>query len=159
MSNREPDRSVEPEPDRTVGPMGRRIALYAALMLVAFLIGLIPMWVVARGRAADRDAARRDLRLCRLENSLSSAALDARRGEYERARGAASTFFTSLSEQVNATSTTSDLTAPQKETLRPLLNQRDHLITLLARSDPAAADRLSEIYMSLQKGMQNVPAQ
>ena len=72
------------EPDRTGGPMGRRIALYAGLMLVAFLVGLIPMWVVARGRAAERDVAQRDLRLCQLQNSLSSAALDARRGEYER---------------------------------------------------------------------------
>ena len=147
------------EPDSPVGPMGRRIALYAGVVLVAFLIGLIPMWVVARGRAAERDAAQRELRLCQLQNSLSSAALDARRGEYERARVAASTFFSSLSEQVNNTSSTSDLAAPQKETLRPLLNQRDDLITLLARSDPAAADRLFEVYMSLQKGMQSTPAQ
>lgn len=147
------------EPDRTVGPTGRRIALYAALMLVAFLVGLIPMWVVARGRAAERDAVQRDLRLCQLQNSLSSAALDARRGEYERARVAASTFFSSLSEQVNTTSATSDLAAPQKDALRPLMTQRDDLITLLARSDPAAADRLSEIYVSLQKGMQSAPAQ
>lgn len=147
MSTREPG-----------GPMVRRIGLYAILMLVAFLIGLVPMWFVARGRAADRDAARRDLRVCRLQNNLSSAALDARRGEYERARVAASTFFTSLNEQVNTTSTSSDLTASQKETLRPLMNQRDDVITLLARSDPAAADRLSEIYTSLQKGIENVPA-
>lgn len=154
MSTREPDRAVGP----AGGPMNRRVALYAVLLLGVFLVGLIPMWVVARGRAAERDAAQRDLRLCQLQNSLSSAALDARRGEYERARVAASTFFGSLSEQVNTTSTTSDLTVPQKETLRPLMNQRDDLITLLARSDPAAADRLSEIYMSLQNGMQNVPA-
>lgn len=152
----EADRNVGP---RNIGPMGRRIAIYAVLMLAAFLVGLIPMWVVARGRAAERDVAQRELRLCQLQNSLSSAALDARRGEYERARVAASTFFTSLSEQVNTASTTSDLTAPQKETLRPLVSQRDDLITLLARSDPAAADRLAEIYTLLQKGMQNVPAQ
>ena len=42
------------DPDRTVGPTARRITLYALLMLGAFLIGLIPMWVVARGRAAER---------------------------------------------------------------------------------------------------------
>ncbi len=153
--------STEPDlkPGPNFGPMGRRIAIYAVLILAAFLVGLIPMWVVARGRAAERDVAQRELRLCQLQNSLSSTALDARRGEYERARVAASTFFTSLGQQVNTASTTSDLTASQKETLRPLMNQRDDLITLLARSDPAAADRLSEIYMSLQKGMQNAPAQ
>ena len=147
------------EPDRAGGPATGRIALYAGVMVVIFLLGLIPMWLVARGRAAERDAAQRDLRLCHLQNSLSSAALDARRGEYERARVAASTFFTSLSEQVSTTTVTSDLAATQKDSLRPLLNQRDDLITLLARSDPAAADRLSEIYMSVQKAMEAQPAQ
>lgn len=147
------------EADDARGPMNRRIAIYAAVILAAFLIGLIPMWFVARGRAAERDAAHRDLRLCQLQNSLSFAALDARRGEYERARVGASTFFNSLSEQVNTTSATSDLAATQKEALRPLLNQRDDLITLLARSDPAAADRLSEIYTLVLKGMESVPSQ
>jgi hypothetical protein len=33
------------------------------------------------------------------------------------------------------------------------MNQRDDLITLLARSDPAAADRLTELYMSFRKAM------
>ena len=146
------------EPDRAGGPEARRIAIYAVVLAAVFLLGLIPMWFVARGRAAERDAAQRDLRLCRLQNSLSSAALDARRGEYERARVAASTFFTSLSEQVSTTTATSDLAATQKDSLRPLLTQRDDLITLLARSDPAAADRLSEIYMSVQKAMEAQPA-
>ena len=74
-----------------------------------------------------------------------SAAIDSRRGEYERARVAASSFFTSLREQVDVTQDSEDLTAQQRDGLRPLLNQRDDLITLLARSDPAAADRLAEM--------------
>lgn len=138
---------------RTGGPMQRRIILYAAVLLAVFLLGLIPMWLVARGRAADRDAAWRDLRLCRLENNLLSAAVDSRRGEYETARAAASDFFTSLREQVDLAGEPTDLTSAQKESLRPLLNQRDDLITLLARSDPASADRLAELYMSFRKGM------
>lgn len=109
------------------------------------------MWFVARARAAERDAAQRDLRLCRLENSLLSAAVDSRRGEYERARQAASSFFTSLREQVDGASP--DLTTVHRDSLRPLMNQRDELITLLARSDPAAADRLTELYMSFRKAM------
>jgi DNA-binding FadR family transcriptional regulator len=64
---------------------------------------------------------------------------------------AASTFFTSLLEQVNQAGERSDLNAAQKESLKPLLNQRDDLITLLARSDPAAADRLAEMYMAFSK--------
>lgn len=125
--------------------------MYAIVLAVVFLIGLVPMWFVARGRAAERDAAQRDLRLCRLENSLSSAAVDSRRGEYERARQAASNFFSSLREQVDGAAP--DLTTVQRDNVRPLLNQRDDLITLLARSDPAAADRLAELYVSFRKAM------
>ena len=137
---------------RRGGPVRSRLAIYAAVLLAVFLLGLIPMWIAGRGRAADLDAARRDLRLCRLEHSLLSAAVESRRGEYESARSAASNFFTSLREQVDVVSAP-DLTPAQKESLRPLLTQRDDLITLLARSDPAAADRLAEVYVSFRKGM------
>lgn len=141
----------ENETDETTNGRRRRIAIYAVVLAGVFLIGLLPMWFVARGRGAERDAAQRELRLCRLENNLASAAIDARRGEYERARQAASDFFSSLREHVDGG--TPDLTTVQRDNLRPLLNQRDDLITLLARSDPAAADRLSELFNSFRKAM------
>jgi hypothetical protein len=131
----------------------RRLVIYGIVLVAVFLIGLVPMWLVARSRGAERDAAQHELRLCQLENSLASAALDARRGEYEHARQAASGFFTSLREQVDLVKVPSDLTSQQSEALRPILNQRDDLITLLARSDPASADRLAEAYTSYQKAM------
>ena len=139
--------------NRRGSAMGRRIGIYAAVILAAFLLGLIPMWLAARTRAAERDTAQRDLNLCRLESSLLSAAVDSRRGEYERARVAASSFFTSLHEQVDLAREPAYLTPAQKEGLKPLLTQRDDLITLLARSDPASADRLGELYVSFRKGM------
>jgi type II secretory pathway pseudopilin PulG len=145
--------TAETEARKDAGdPMRRRVIIYVVVLLAVFLLGLVPMWLVARGRANERDTAQRDLRLCRLENNLLAAAVDSRRGEYERARLAASNFFTSLREQVDLASS-SDLTSTQKDGLRPLLSQRDDLITLLARSDPAAADRLAEMYMSFRKGM------
>lgn len=134
-------------------PLLQRIGIYAIVLLAVFLLGLVPMWLSARGSRAERDAAQRDLRLCRMEKNLLSAAVDSRRGEYERARLAASSFFTSLREQVDQTGGSSDLTAAQLDGLKPLLNQRDDLITLLARSDPASADRLAALYASFSKGM------
>ena len=148
MSTAEPENN-----DRPGGPTRRRIIIYAAVLVAAILIGLVPMWLVARQRGAERDQAQRNLRLCRLENDLASAVINARRGEYERARLAASSFFTSLLEQVDQIGRPSDLTDAQRNGLRPLLDQRDDVITLLARSDPAAADRLTELYMSLQTAM------
>ena len=141
--------SVEGKTDVRDGGPGRRFAIYAAVLVGVFLLGLVPMWLSARGRAAERDAARRELRLCRVQGGLAAAALDARRGDYEPARQGASNFFTALGEQVNGDA--SDLTSAQRESLRPLLDGRDDLITLLARSDPASADRLSDLYASYRK--------
>lgn len=134
----------------------RRIAIYAAVLVGVFLLGLVPMWLSARGRGAERDAARRELRLCRIQGELAAAALDARRGDYEPARLGTSNFFTALREQVDGGA--SDLTQAQRESARPLLDRRDDLITLLARSDPASADRLSDLYASYRKAVGDAQA-
>ncbi len=134
-------------------PRVKRIAIFAAIVLAAFLIGLIPMWLKAWGRANERDVAQKELRLCRLQASLASAVINARRGEYEPARQFASDFFTALHSQVDVANNQSDLTSTQRDGLRPLMTDRDNLITLLARADPASADRLSDLYVTYQKVM------
>ena len=151
--------SPEKDPESGASSLVRRFVTYAVVLVVVFLLGLVPMWLVARGRASERDEARRELRMCRLENNLSSAAVDSRRGEYEAARQAASSFFTSLGEQANQVNQSSDLTSAQQQSLRPLLTQRDDLITLLARSDPASADRLADLYLSFRRAMTGAPAE
>jgi len=136
----------------------RRYAIYALILVVVFLLGLVPMWLSARSRARERDEARRELRLSRVENDLSSAVINARRGEYEPARQATSRFFTTLGTQCDPSTQPTDLTRAQCDALRQPLGQRDELITLLARSDPASADRLSDIYILYQKAM-STPSQ
>ncbi|MGB9181340.1 MAG: hypothetical protein WCB68_19060 [Pyrinomonadaceae bacterium] len=136
----------------------QRMGLYAALALGFFLLGAIPMWLKAHESASQREAAQHELRLSHLENSLSGAVIDARRGDYEPARQTASDFFTALRGQMDR-GAESDLTTAQRESLGPLLTQRDNIITLLARSDPAAADRLSDLYINYRKAMSNVQPQ
>jgi hypothetical protein len=131
----------------------RRIGIYALIIFVVFLLGLVPMWLNSRKYAKERDEAQRELRLSKIENDLSAAVINSRRGEYELARQASSRLFTSLGAQCDSSAAQSDLTRPQCETLRPALGQRDELITLLARSDPAAADRLTDLYVVYQKAM------
>jgi hypothetical protein len=135
----------------------RRLVIYALILVVVFLLGFVPMWWKARNRAKERDDARRELRLSELENDLSAAVINARRGEYEAARQATSSFFSSMRTQCDVSTEPSGLTRAQCEALRPTLDQRDELITLLARSDPASADRLTELYVLHQKAM-SVPA-
>ena len=136
----------------------RRVGIYALVLVVVFLLGLVPMWWTARNRAKERDDAKRELRLSKIENDLGAAVINARRGEYEPARQATSRVFTSLQGQCALSTEPSDLTRAQCDALRPVLDQRDELVTLLARSDPASADRLTQMYVSYMKAM-SVPAQ
>lgn len=123
----------------------RRFIIYGAVLAVAFLLGLVPMWLKARERARERDTAQHALRISTLQNALASAAIDARRGEYEPARQAASDFFTNLGTEI-ARGPDSVFDETQRNNLRPMFSMRDDTITLLARSDPASSDRLVELY-------------
>jgi hypothetical protein len=130
----------------------QRILIYAAVLLIGVLLGFVPMWLKARGCSTDLTAAQHELGLARLQNTLASATIDARRGDYEPARQAASSFFTSLAAEADKAAG-SVLTDSQKQNIQPLFAGRDEVITLLARSDPSAADRLSDLYASYRKAM------
>jgi hypothetical protein len=123
----------------------RRLILYATVLLVVFLVGLVPMWLRSRTYARERDAAQASLQISNLQNLLANSAIDARRGEYEPARQAASDFFTKLGTEM-ARGSDSVFNEAQRNVLRTMFDTRDDVITLLARSDPASADRLVDLY-------------
>lgn len=129
----------------------QRVGVYATVVLVAFLIGFVPMWLRARTHGNERDAAQYALRLAQAENTLASAAIYARRGDYEPAREATSTFYTNLRADLDRPG--SAFSASQRDLLQPLLVQRDQIITLLARADPAVAERLSDAYLTYRRAM------
>ncbi|HKO62375.1 MAG TPA: hypothetical protein VJV03_14525 [Pyrinomonadaceae bacterium] len=156
MSSEEPTTAtIEPGP-RTDARL-KRFAIAALVLLIVFLLGFVPMWTSARWRAAERDEARASLRVSTLQNLIANAAIDARRGEYEPARQAASEFLTSLQTEIDrgAASVFND---SQKTSLRPLMDGRDDTITLLARSDPAAADRLVDLFVRYRQAALSTPA-
>jgi hypothetical protein len=132
-----------------MAPGTRRILLLAALIAV-YLAGFIPTWLKLRDQTSQREKAEHALSLTRMVKDLGSAAIDARRAEYEAARLEASAFFTAARFEIDA-GDKSTLTRQQRDALAPLLAPRDELITLLARSDPAAADRLSTLYVAVRK--------
>jgi hypothetical protein len=134
------------------------------------MIGFVPMWVQSRASdrsisaATDRadlartqnmlssEMAAHKLTLATMQNTLASAAIDARRGDYESARQAASAFYTSLRAETERGSA-STLSQTQREGAQPLFALQDELITLLSRNDPAAAERLSRLYVSFRELM------
>ena len=137
-------------------PLLRRFIIYGGVLLVTFLLGFVPMWLKARQHAGSLAEAEHQLTLVRRQHDLASAAIDARRGEYEPALQAASQFFTSVRAEIDK-GDASGLTQAQRQGVTPLLAARDELITLLARSDPAAADRLSELYVNYRAAMGQPP--
>jgi hypothetical protein len=142
---------IEPG-SRKPTPLMRRVIIYAGVLLVVFLLGFVPMWLQARASAARLAEAERQLTLVGMQGDLASASLDARRGDYEPARQAASRFFTSLRAEIDK-GDTSYFTQAQRTGVQPLFDGRDEIITLLARSDPASADRLSDLYVAYRKAV------
>lgn len=131
----------------------RRYIIYAVVLLIVFLLGLIPMWLKARTAASSLTETEHQLILCKMKSDLASAVIDARRGDYEEpARQALSTFFTSLSGERDK-GDRSSYSEAQRNSLQPLFAGRDELITLLARNDPASADRLSDLFVAYRKIM------
>ena len=135
---------AQPEPVEST-PLLRQVSFYAALLAAAFLLGFVPMWLKSRKCSRSLAEAERQLNLARTQNALVSAIIEARLGNYELARQAASDFFTFLRAEIDRGDEAA-LSPAQREEVQRLFIQRDDLITLLARSDPAAIDRLSDLY-------------
>ncbi len=136
--------------------MLKKAGIVAVVALLAFLLGFVPMWLSARTHENERDAAINTLRPSVLQNTLATAALNARRGEFEQARQQASDFFTELRAEMERE--TSAFNAQQRAAAQPILAQRDETITLLARNDAAAVDRLTDLYFAFTQ-MRNSPEQ
>lgn len=111
--------NVQSKPVRSTHRI-RRFFLYVALLLVAFLAGFV--WMGLKFREADRQSS-----LSKMQNSLASAAIDARRGDFETARLAASDFFTSLRAETDK-GVGSTLSQAQKDGAQPLFVQQDQTI-------------------------------
>ena len=134
--------NVQSKPVRSTHRI-RRFFLYVALLLVAFLAGFV--WMGLKFREADRQSS-----LAKMQNSLASAAIDARRGDFETARLAASEFFTLLRAETDK-GVESALSQAQMDGAQPLFVQQDQSITLLSRGDVASADLLSDLYVAFRK--------
>lgn len=124
----------------------RRWLIWPALVAVAFLAGLLPMWYSKYNLSQRHEDTKRELVRQQYLNSLSAAAVYARRGEYETSRQNASKFFTDMQAEMD--NAESKILNPQDRMQLPqLLAARDDIITLLSRADPASAERLSNLYV------------
>jgi hypothetical protein len=141
----------QPKPVKSASLM-RRVVIYCVVLLVVFLFSFVPMWLKYHECASSLSQAGHNLSMARIENTLTSAAIDARRGDYEPARQSASSFFSSLRAEIDK-GDDSSLSQTQRAGLQTVLVPRDEIITLISRGDPASADRLSDLYVSYRRIM------
>jgi hypothetical protein len=135
----------------------QRFAVFATVVFAAFLLGFVPMWLMARTRANERDAAQQALRLTQIENALATATIQASRGDYEPARRAASTFYASLQAEIERPD--SGFAAASRAAVQALVAERNPMMALLARRDPAVAERLATTYILYRQRPGTVPRQ
>lgn len=137
---------------RVAARLQRKWVIAFVVILLAFMAGLLPMWRKANRLSSEVDIAVRTQTTTHLENLAGAAVIDSRRGEYEAARRSASAFFDKLRSELDA-GKTSHLTFTEQQSLRPFLDERDDLITLLARSDPASTERLTSLYLGCRSAL------
>ena len=120
-------------------------AIWAIVLLVVFLLGFVPMWMQYRSAVQTNEEIQKQLRKAEVKNLLTTAIVEARNGEYEAGRQNASEFFTNLDAEIKR-GDEGNLTAAEREKLKPIFTNRDNIITMLAQRDPASAERLMDIY-------------
>jgi len=147
-------KSKEAPATDTPSPMAKKRKLTAWLPVLVlcgtFLVGFVPMWLKSSRLNAELFRAERQARVQQIQITFADATLDARRGDYEPARQRMASFFTLVNAELDR-GLGSALPASASEGLKPLLAQRDDLITLLARGDPACAERLATAYADFRK--------
>jgi len=126
-------------------PMDRRtLALVAAGLVIAFLLGFVPEWMGKRNADRALAEARQELRLSRLQGRLGAAVAEAMRSNYERSRQLMAGYFSGVQDALPAVES-----ARQRTALTGILAQRDEMITLLSRAQPESSQRLMLLYSTM----------
>lgn len=121
----------------------RWIGLAVLAVIVAFLAGFLPQWNRANGLDDELATARQELRMARLEGRIGAALTESLRSNYERARQLMTEAFSEMERELDS----GRITDPsQQQALRQILAQRDEIVTLLARAEPEAQQRLMLLF-------------
>ena len=126
-------------------PRLQQLKAYGVWFLAGLLIGLLTVGIRLYQAQRAGDVLQQQLQATQLEMHLASAALMARHGDYTAARDAASQFFSAARQALDDPAT---LSAPQRNHLQGVLMERDALISLLSRGDPAGAERSTAMYVA-----------
>ncbi|CAN5209374.1 hypothetical protein BH23GEM4_BH23GEM4_14260 [soil metagenome] len=119
------------------------IALGIVALVAVFLLGWYPQWQRAQELDTRLETANRELAMARLEGRIGAALAESMRSNYERSRQLMTSAFEEMERRLDA----GEITEPgQQQAVRAILAQRDELVTMLARAEPEAQQRLMLLY-------------
>lgn len=153
----EKNSAIESKAKNEKFPLWKQVIFFVVSLILAFFLGAILMSFSGREAVNKLQATEASLRMSRMQNHLATATLYTKRGEYERARALTSDFYTQLRAEIDRNDAA--FTAEQRDRLQSVLSQRDEIVTLLARNDNAAVERLADLYMAYIEAINHQPQQ
>jgi hypothetical protein len=130
---------------------GKLIGAFLLVAVAAFGLGYAPLEMKRRDLDRQLSELRVDLRLARLHRLLGTATVQAMRNDYPAATTAAVDFFAGCREAATLDLTTRPRTA---NALSAYASTRDEVVSLLAAGDPAAKERLTELFLAMDGVLQ-----
>jgi hypothetical protein len=122
-------------------PLPQKIAVGAAIVIVAFLLGYIPSCVSARSAEQQKAQLEHRVRLADLRDKIGMASYEVNRNNYANATEFCGSFFDGLAKLLGESR---DEALKQK--LQPMLARRDEITTNLAQADPIVKEKLAQMY-------------
>ena len=142
---------AEPTGSHLIGELTlKRIAIVAALMLLAYLVGFVPGWLASNGLEDEISRLRNIDRAHTLKSELATASLHAGQGRFDAAIAAAGSFFDRLAGEIDATGGILN-NEPAREAAVNMLARRDEIVAMLARGDAGAEAVLAGWYFELDR--------
>jgi len=129
-----------------------RWGIYALILLLVFLLGFVPMWLQKREVSQNLETTQKQLQKSEIKGLLTTSIVEARRGEYERARQDTSEFYTRLRAETDK-GDASAYSKGERDGMNAVFDNRDAIITMLAQRDQAAVERLTDIYSNYQQAL------
>lgn len=122
-------------------PLPQKIAVGAAIVIVAFLLGYIPSCVSARSAEQQKAQLEYRVRLADLRDKIGMASYEVNRNNYANATEFCGSFFDGLAKLF-----TESRDDALKQKLQPTLARRDEITTNLAQADPIVKEKLAQMY-------------
>lgn len=128
-----------------------RLWFYLTIVLTGMLVILFILFYMIGNQIAETEKNyQRELRIQQMQNTLSTALIDAQKSDFEAARQTANDFFVSLENEL-ISEKESVFTENQRQTMRDAAKKKAIINKFLAEKNPQAGDELAKVLETYQK--------